>query len=80
MAITLAIPGLLRLVYVSAPDEVLAFDKASVIARTLSGRGGLVHRAVAAKLAVFRTADGGVWPAFRDRLDPLRHAQQRAGW
>ena len=31
---------------------------------------------VAAKLAVFRTPDGDIWPAFRDRLDPLRATRQ----
>jgi hypothetical protein len=78
MAITLAIPGLIRLVYVRAPDEVLAVDNSSVIARSLSGRGGLVHRTIAGKLQVFRTPDGDIWPAFRDRLDPLRIEHQRA--
>ena len=33
---------------------------------------------VAAKLAVFRTPDGDIWPAFRDRLDPLRATRQAA--
>src|SRR5260370_4526989 len=49
-----------------------------MVERSLSGRGGLVNRSVAAKLAVFRTADGDIWPAFRDRLDPLRAAHQAA--
>jgi hypothetical protein len=37
-----------------------------------------VNRSVTAKLAVFRTPDGDIWPAFRDRLDPLRAANQAA--
>src|SRR5258707_6953950 len=49
-----------------------------MVERSLAGRGGLVNRSVAAKLAVFRTADGDIWPAFRDRLDPLRAAHQAA--
>src|SRR5260370_9986665 len=49
-----------------------------MVERSWSGRGGLVNRSVAAKLAVFRTADGDIWPAFRDRLDPLRAAHQAA--
>jgi hypothetical protein len=78
VAITFAIPGIIRLVYVRAPDEVLAVNDATVIERSLSGRGGLAHRAAAGKLQVFRTPDGDVWPAFRDRLDPLRIEHQRA--
>src|SRR5260370_26039065 len=49
-----------------------------MVERWLSGGGGVVNRSVAAKLAVFRTADGDIWPAFRDRLDPLRAAHQAA--
>ena len=78
MAFTITIPGIIRLVAVSAPDEVLAVNDASMVVRSLSGRGGLVNRSVAAKLAVFRTPDGDIWPAFRDRLDPLRAAHQEA--
>jgi hypothetical protein len=33
---------------------------------------------IAGKLVVFRTPDGDIWPAFRDRLDPLRAERQRA--
>ncbi len=71
MAITITIPGIIRLVAVKTPDEILAVNDASMVGRSLSGRGGLLHRSVAAKLAVFRTPDGDIWPAFRDRLDPL---------
>ena len=35
-----------------------------------------MQRSIAAKLAVFRTADGDIWPAFRDRADPLRTMSQ----
>ena len=35
-----------------------------------------MQRSIAAKLAVFRTADGDIWPAFRDRADPLRTKRQ----
>jgi hypothetical protein len=77
MAFTLTIPGIIRLVYVRTADEVLAINNASAVERSLSGRGGLVHRSVAGKLQVFRTPDGDIWPAFRDRLDPLRMAHQR---
>jgi hypothetical protein len=78
MAVTIAIPGIMRLVYIKTPDEVLAVNDSSVIERSLSGRGGLVHRALASKLEVFRTLEGDIWPAFRDRLDPMRVAHQRA--
>jgi hypothetical protein len=77
VAITLTLPGIIRLVYLRTADEVLAVNSASAIERSLSGRGGLVHRSVAAKLQVFRSPDGDIWPAFRDRLDPLRIAHQR---
>jgi hypothetical protein len=56
---------------------VLALNDAWVIERSLSGRGGLAHRSIAAKLRVFRTPSGDVWPAFRDRLDPLRIERHR---
>jgi hypothetical protein len=78
VAFTIIIPGIVRLVAVKTPDEVLAVNDAGMVARSLSGRGGLVNRSTAAKLAVFRTPNGDVWPAFRDRLDPLRAAHQAA--
>src|SRR5205814_1651137 len=78
MAFTISIPGIIRLVAVTTPEEVLAVNDATVVGRSLSGRGGLVNRSIAAKLAVFRTPDGDVWPAFRDRLDPSRVAHQAA--
>jgi len=78
VAFTVNIPGIIRLAAFNTPDEVLAANDASMVGRSLSGRGGLVNRSVAAKLAVFRTPDGDVWPAFRDRLDPLRAAHQAA--
>jgi hypothetical protein len=77
VAITLTLPGIIRLVYVRTADEVLAVNNASGVERSVSGRGGLVHRSVAGKLEVFRTPQGDIWPAFRDRLDPLRMAHQR---
>lgn len=78
MAFAITIPGIIRLVAVRTPEEVLAVNDASMVDRSLSGRGGLVNRSIAAKLAVFRAPDGDVWPAFRDRLDPLRKAHQVA--
>jgi hypothetical protein len=78
VAFTINIPGIIRLVVVRTPDEVLAVNDASMVGRSLSGRGGLANRSVAAKLAVFRTPGGDIWPAFRDRLDPLRAAHQAA--
>ncbi len=78
MAFTITIPGIIRLVAVKTPDEVLAVNDASMVHRSLSGLGGLVNRSVAAKVAVFRAPDGDIWPAFRDRLDPLRAAHQAA--
>lgn len=78
MAISINIPGILRLVFVKAAGEIVALNDARVVKRPLSGVGCLVNRAIAAKLAVFRTPDGDIWPAFRDRLDPLRAEHQRA--
>jgi len=78
VAFTITIPGIIRLVIVKTPDEVLAVSNASMIQRPLSGRGGLVNRLIAAKLAVFRTPDGDIWPAFGDRLDRLRAEHQEA--
>ena len=77
MAIRITIPGIMRLVFFRTPQEVLAINNSSTVQRSLSGRGGLFHRSIAEKLAVFRTSDGDIWPAFRDRLDPLRAKHQR---
>jgi hypothetical protein len=76
MAFRVYIPGICRLVFVRTPHEVCAVNDAAVTTRSLSGRGGLVNRAVAARLRVFRTPAGDLWPAFRDRLDPLRAEHQ----
>ncbi|KRR01374.1 hypothetical protein [Bradyrhizobium valentinum] len=78
MACTITIPGIIRLVLVKKPDEVVAVNDASMVGRSLSGRGGVMNRWIAAKLAVFRAPDGDIWPAFRDQLDPLRAARQAA--
>jgi hypothetical protein len=78
VAFTITIPGIIRLAVVKAPAELRAVNDASTVHRSLSGLGGLANRSVAAKLAVFRTPDGDIWPAFRDRLDPLRATRQAA--
>src|SRR6185436_7342258 len=74
MAIKITIPGIIRLAWLSDPDEVIAANDSGVVQRSLSGLGGLVQRSIAAKLAVFRTPDGD--PAFRNRGDPLRRTRQ----
>ncbi|MFY9687590.1 MAG: hypothetical protein WAJ88_17460 [Pseudolabrys sp.] len=76
MAIRITIPGIIRLAWLRTPDEVIAANDSGLVQRSLSGLGGLVQRSIAAKLAVFRTADGDIWPAFRDRSDPLRTTRQ----
>lgn len=76
MAFTITIPGLVRLIVVLKPDELLSINDASLVTRSLSGRGGLFNRSIAAKLAAFRTPDGDIWPAFRDRPDLLRASHQ----
>jgi len=76
MAIKITIPGIIRLAWLSDPDEVIAANDSGVVQRSLSGLGGLVQRSIAAKLAVFRTPDGDIWPAFRNRGDPLRRTRQ----
>ena len=76
MAMRITIPGIIRLAWLTDPDEVIAANDSGVVQRSLSGLGGLVQRSIAAKLAVFRTADGDIWPAFRDRADPLRTMSQ----
>jgi uncharacterized membrane-anchored protein YhcB (DUF1043 family) len=77
MAIRITIPGIIRLAWFRTADEVLAANDSPVVQRSFSGRGGLLQRAITAKLAVFRTAGGDTWPAFRDRLDPLCAQHQR---
>jgi hypothetical protein len=76
MAIRITIPGIVRLAWFRSPDEIAAANDSAVVQRSLSGRGGLWQRMIAAKLAVFRTAEGDIWPAFRDRLDPLREQRR----
>ena len=77
MAIRITIPGIVRLAWLRTPEEIIAANGSGVVQRSLSGLGGLVQRSIAAKLAVFRTADGDIWPAFRDRSDPQRRTCQR---
>ena len=72
MAIRITIPGIIRLVWFRTAKEILAINDCRLVQRSLSARGGLVHRVIADKLAVFCTPVGDIWPAFRDRLDPLR--------
>jgi hypothetical protein len=78
VAFTITIPGIIRLAFVNTPAELRAVNDASTVHRSLSGLGDLANRSVAAKLAVFRMPDGDIWPAFRDRLDPLRTTRQAA--
>ena len=73
----ITIPGIVRLAWLSDPDEVVAANASGVVQRSLSGLGGLVQRSIAAKLAVFRKSDGDIWPAFRDRADRLRSDRQK---
>jgi hypothetical protein len=73
----ITIPGIVRLAWLTDPDEVIAANASGVVQRSLSGLGGLVQRSIAAKLTVFRTRDGDIWPAFRDRADPLRAGNQK---
>lgn len=76
MALTVVIPGLVRIVVVWKPDELTGINEARHMTRSMSGRGGLLNRAIAARLAVFRSPKGDIWPAFRDRPDQLRAAHQ----
>jgi hypothetical protein len=77
MAIRVTIPGIIRIVCFRTREEVRTVNDSSIVQRSLSGRGGPFQRAAAAKLAVFRTTNGDIWPPFRDRLDPLRAKSQR---
>jgi len=72
MAISIQIPGLLRLVVVRKPAELRAMNAAAGVDRPLSGRGGFVNRSIVAKLQPFRTPTGERWPVFCSHLDPLR--------
>ena len=74
----ITIPGIVRVAWLMDPDQVIAANDSGVVQRSLSGLGGLVHRSIAAKLAVFRSPDGDIWPAFRDRGDPVRVRHQSA--
>ena len=76
MAIRITIPGIVRLAWLRNPDEIVAANDSGVVQRSLSGLGGLMQRSIAAKLAVFRTPSGDIWPAFRDRGDSLRATHQ----
>jgi hypothetical protein len=78
VAFTITIPGIISLAVVKTPAELRAVNDASTVHRSLSGLGGLANRSVVAKLAVFRAPDGDIWPAFRDRFDPLRATRQAA--
>jgi hypothetical protein len=78
VAFTINIPGLVRLIIAWQPNELLGINDASMVTRPLSGRGGLVNSSIAGKLAVFRSPDGDIWPAFRDRRDPSRATHQAA--
>lgn len=72
----ITIPGIIRLAWLTDPDEIIAANDSGVVQRSLSGLGGLLQRSIATRFDVFRTADGDIWPAFRDRADPLRAEHQ----
>ncbi|MFL5042709.1 MAG: hypothetical protein ACJ8D0_23150 [Xanthobacteraceae bacterium] len=76
MAISIRIPGLLKLVVARKAAEILAMNAAMGIDRPLSGRGGLFNRAIGNKLKLFQAPTGEIWPAFCSRLDPVRIAHQ----
>jgi len=76
VARSINIPGLLRLVIVRSAAEAAEVDEAAGVDRPLSGRGRLINRLIAAKLAPFTTPDGQPWPAFAARLDALRAERQ----
>jgi hypothetical protein len=78
MAISIQIPGLLRLVVVREPAKLEAMNMAADIDRPLSGRGGFVNRWIVSKLQPFRTPAGETWPAFCSHLDPLREQRTTA--
>src|SRR4029079_863982 len=65
-----------RRAWCRSPDEIDAANDSGIVQRSLSGLGGLVQRSIAAKLAVFRTPDGDIWPASRNRGDRLRRTRQ----
>jgi hypothetical protein len=72
MAFSINIPRLARLTFIRTPAEAAAAVDAIRIDRMLSGRGGLLNRMAAGKLAPFLSADGPHWPAFMSRFDPDR--------
>jgi hypothetical protein len=72
MAIPIHIPGLVKLLVVTKPAEILALNAAAEVDRPLSGRGGIVNRSIGNKLKPFHAPTGETWPAFCSRLDPLR--------
>lgn len=76
MVFSLKVPGIMTLAIVRHPPEVAAAVDARGVDRALSGRGGLVNRMVAAKLAVFKTPAGAAWPAFGSRGDRDRAHRQ----
>jgi hypothetical protein len=72
MGISLRIPGLVTLTIVRTPAEIGAINDARGVDRPMTGRGGLVNRMIATKLAVFKTPEGLTWPAFAARADMVR--------
>jgi hypothetical protein len=76
MGISLRIPGLVTLLIVRTPSEIGEIDDARGVDRLMSGSGGLLNRMIAGKLAVFKTSDGLVWPAFAARADTARSRHQ----
>jgi hypothetical protein len=76
MATSIYIPGLLRLVVLKKPAEIVAANAAAGVDRLLTGRGGFFNRLIISKLEPFRTAGGQPWPAFCPRSDPIRAKRQ----
>lgn len=76
MGISLRIPGLVTLTIVRTPSEIGAINDARGVDRPMTGRGGLVNRMIAARLAVFKTPEGLTWPAFAARADTVRSERQ----
>src|ERR1044072_1686595 len=76
MSISLRIPGVVTLAIVRTPSEIAEINDARGVDRLMSGRGGLVNRMIAAKLAVFKTAAGPAWTACAARADTARSEHQ----
>src|SRR5262249_35831607 len=77
MGISIRIPGLLRLMVVTKPGEMLAVNAAAGVGRPLSGRGSLFTRFMGANAQGVCAARGGVLGGLCPRKDGSGRARSK---